>query len=402
MNPHNPLKTPGAHRVFERLGAADPHTLYAGLPQTSPLAHLGQMIAASAREVDDLHRDLTAHAQLVIERLEPIARGDHSAMRGANGVIQSTKFQVELRVAQRSAARHRLTTALDAYEQCGEPAPPPQGFPEHRRDRNVSPLEAARHRIEGPLAPGAMSEYDPRALLWKALEAVDSGGLRIRQSALFSGDKYTSDGSGNAPAVWASSAERLIADGLLVADTSTSPYKGHLLSLTPAGEAALASARLIAPQLSAALALSATGPAADTAARAERSAALWNGPQGVAREALRAVGSGDLRLHKNYVSGETFISTRTGPRAELLPETVERLIADGLATADTYTSAYRPGQPLSLTAAGKSALEAPHIAEPRVSAALARSTTGPSTDQAPAPAPMAAPLPRSARPPRTR
>ncbi|WP_127360920.1 hypothetical protein [Actinacidiphila soli] len=66
----------------------------------------------------------------------------------------------------------------------------------------------------------------------------------------------------------AETAERLLADGLLEKDTSTSSYRpGQLLSLTPQGEAALQDGRSTAPRVSAALSRSHPGPSpgADTA-----------------------------------------------------------------------------------------------------------------------------------------
>ncbi|MEU9200403.1 hypothetical protein ACLQ2N_02235 [Streptomyces sp. DT224] len=90
---------------------------------------------------------------------------------------------------------------------------------------------------------------------------------------------------------------------------------------------------------------------------------------------LEAVEAGGLRFHQSAVSGDTYLSDGQGqrPDPEVWPETVRRMVADGLLDQDTSVGMHWPGQPLSLTQQGKSALQAARAARPRVSAALSRS-----------------------------
>ncbi|MGW4031687.1 hypothetical protein ACWEFL_20660 [Streptomyces sp. NPDC004838] len=89
--------------------------------------------------------------------------------------------------------------------------------------------------------------------------------------------------------------------------------------------------------------------------------------------ALQAVEAGGLRYHEHTKYCYTFLSSGDGSRPKVLTETAEQLLADGLLHMDIGTSSYRPGQLLSLTLQGKSALQEARSITPRVSAALSRS-----------------------------
>ncbi|MEU2250955.1 large ATP-binding protein [Streptomyces sp. NPDC019224] len=107
--------------------------------------------------------------------------------------------------------------------------------------------------------------------------------------------------------------------------------------------------------------------------------------------ALEAVAAGDVRFRRNAIGDDPYISRekaqRQGPA--VWPQTVQRLVADGLLHQDTSENPYRPGQLLSLTPQGEAALRDARTATPRVSAALRRSNTpaspGPLADSATAP-----------------
>ncbi|WP_316527515.1 hypothetical protein [Kitasatospora brasiliensis] len=152
MNPHNPLTHPGAHLVHERLGVGDAGELSGRHPYPSPLAHLASVVASCARDVDRLHRDLTERARTVIERLEPIARGDHASMRGVNGIIQSAGLQVELLTARRGATYEQLDKVLSAYERGAETDPPTATA---RRGASTTPRTPTAPR------PRPTSEHNP-------------------------------------------------------------------------------------------------------------------------------------------------------------------------------------------------------------------------------------------------
>lgn len=251
MNPHDPAKRPGAHLVAEEFGVEDSWALSDNQSLRDPLDLVGRMVAEAARDVDELHGELTRAAQSAIEILEPIGRGEHAGMRGWYGILRTAGPQIELLVARRGAAYEELTRAVSTYRRL---------LPESE----AGPTPKAPHQSMGlarEQAPGRDDDWtvaDGRQL--SALETVEAGGLRFHQSAVY-GYTWLSDGSGNRPKVLAESAERLLADGLLEKDTSTSSYRpGQLLSLTPQGEATLRCARPPAPRISAALSRSPSGP----------------------------------------------------------------------------------------------------------------------------------------------
>jgi hypothetical protein len=119
--------------------------------------------------------------------------------------------------------------------------------------------------------------------------------------------------------------------------------------------------------------------------------------------ALEAVEAGGLRFHQSAAYGYIYLSDGRGqrPNPEVWPETVRRLVADGLLDQDTSEGLYRPGQLLSLTPQGEAALRDARTATPRVSAALSRSNTaaisGVVADSAVAPAASAATRPSRSR-----
>ncbi|MYV69535.1 hypothetical protein GT043_27045 [Streptomyces sp. SID2131] len=104
--------------------------------------------------------------------------------------------------------------------------------------------------------------------------------------------------------------------------------------------------------------------------------------------ALEAVEAGGLRFHQSEIYGYVCLSDSRGPHPapKVWPETVQRLVADGLLHQDTSESLYRPGQLLSLTPQGEAALREARTATPRVNAALSHSNTpanpGPGVDSA--------------------
>ncbi|MDX2525215.1 large ATP-binding protein [Streptomyces europaeiscabiei] len=119
--------------------------------------------------------------------------------------------------------------------------------------------------------------------------------------------------------------------------------------------------------------------------------------------ALEAVEAGGLRFHQSAAYGYIYLSDGQGqrPNPEVWPETVQRLVADGLLDQDTSEGLYRPGQLLALTPQGEAALRDARTATPRVSAALSRSNTaaisGAVTDSAATPATNTATKPSRSR-----
>ncbi|MEV3928611.1 large ATP-binding protein [Streptomyces sp. NPDC049944] len=93
--------------------------------------------------------------------------------------------------------------------------------------------------------------------------------------------------------------------------------------------------------------------------------------------ALEAVAAGGVRFRRNAIGDDPYISREKAQRQDpaVWPQTVQRLVADGLLHQDTSENPYRPGQLLSLTPQGEAALRDARTATPRVSAALSRSNT---------------------------
>ncbi|MFF5962856.1 large ATP-binding protein [Streptomyces collinus] len=253
MNPHDTAKRPGAHLVAEEFGVEDPWALSDDHPPRHPLHLVGRMVAEAACDVDELHGELTRAAQSAIELLEPFGRGDSVGLRGWDGILRTTGPQIELLGARRSAAFEQLTQAVSTYHRLLPESGAASASKAPHQSLGLAPEQASVRDDDWAIAGG-------RQLA--ALEAVEAGSLRFHQSAVY-GHTWLSDGDGNRPKVLAETAERLLADGLLEKDTSTSLYRpGQLLSLTPQGEQALQVSRATTPRVSAALSRSfpASGP----------------------------------------------------------------------------------------------------------------------------------------------
>ncbi|MEV7946045.1 MULTISPECIES: large ATP-binding protein [Streptomyces] len=93
--------------------------------------------------------------------------------------------------------------------------------------------------------------------------------------------------------------------------------------------------------------------------------------------ALEAVAAGGVRFRRNAIGEDPYISREKAQRQDpaVFPQTVQRLVADGLLHQDTTENVYRPGQLLSLTSQGEAALRDGRATTSRVSAALGRTTT---------------------------
>ncbi|TQF02021.1 hypothetical protein E6W39_06690 [Kitasatospora acidiphila] len=239
MNPHDPHKRPGAHRVYSWLGAEDPRALSANHPPDSPSYHLARTVATAARDVDLLHRDLTIRIQRVIEPPEPIAREDHPTMREVTSVIQSAGFQIELIATRLGAAHEQLTRAIYAYEQRAEAGPlPPEPVRRHGRDNTPVAGDQSADAGFAPLSTAARD--DPKGFDRRALQEIKRGDLWLQEDPV-SGEKFLTYGSGMGADPFPETVADLIADGLVIADTNPAPHQpGRLLSLTPQGEDALA------------------------------------------------------------------------------------------------------------------------------------------------------------------
>jgi hypothetical protein len=257
MNPHNAVERPGAHLVAEEFGVEDPWALSDNHPLRDPLDLVGRMVAEAARDVDELHGELTRAAQSAITLLEPIAQGEHASMRGWDGVLRTTGPQIELLVARRSAAYEQLTRSISTYRRL-------QSEPGASQPSTTSTPSLAKEQGSGRDDDWAISGDRQH----RALEAAEAGGLRFHQSAIW-GFNYVSNagGSPSDPSVWPETVQRLVTDGLLDQDTSEALYRpGQLLSLTTQGETALGGARTTSPRVSAALSRSSTAVTASTAA----------------------------------------------------------------------------------------------------------------------------------------
>ncbi|WP_328912470.1 MULTISPECIES: hypothetical protein [unclassified Streptomyces] len=191
------------------------------------------MVATAAQEVDDLHSDLIRTAQATIDLLEPLRQGKAPQIRGSYGVLGAAGPRIERLATRRGAAYEHLARAVSAYRRL---------LPETAVEAASAGLGRNRKQTTGQ-APGHDDDWAVAGdRQTRALRAVEQGGLLLKQSALPEQDRYLSGGSGVTVPVWVQTVERMLADGLLEADTSTTPIQGQLLSLTPLGLEALRAA----------------------------------------------------------------------------------------------------------------------------------------------------------------
>ncbi|WP_432105857.1 hypothetical protein [Streptomyces sp. bgisy091] len=115
MNPPDATERPGAHLVAKEFGIEDPWALGDNHPLRDPLDLVGRLVAKAARDVDELHGQVTRAAQSALDLLAPLARGEHASMRGWHGALQTTGPQIEPLVARRGAAYEQLTRSVSAY-----------------------------------------------------------------------------------------------------------------------------------------------------------------------------------------------------------------------------------------------------------------------------------------------
>lgn len=367
MNPHDPAVRPGAHLVAAELGVENPWELSDRHPHRDPLDIVGRLVATAAHEVDNLHADLTRAAQDAIQVLQPISQGKAPQMRGAYGLLGASGPHLELLAARRDVAYQHLTGTVSAYRRL---------LPET--------IDAASARLGSTLeqtaeqAPGRDDDWaiagDRQT---QALQAIERGGLRLKQSALSDQDRYLSDGTGVLIPIRAKTVERMIADGLLDIDTSTKPTQGQLLSLTPLGQQALratdepASRDVGNPVHSD----GSSGPVVDPLPTREELLALEEIKRGQVLLKERAFRSG--------------LRAETGSGARIATVTVEAMQERGWVQRDASTS-LNFGQQLSLTDSGETAFRTGCAQDSRTIAALSRSTPNrpspPAESTAPGPA----------------
>ncbi|MFD4337878.1 large ATP-binding protein [Streptomyces anulatus] len=259
MNPYDPNTQPGPHLVAETLGVSEVSTLNTAHHHGSPLHEAATRMTGAARDLDDRHDQVTNAAKYALRLLEPVGDGKLSGARFSYAILRTAVPKLGDLLTQQDRAHDQLFEAISAYQSL---------LPESDTERStVKAHEANQEQDSGRDDDWAIA--GDRQL--RALEAVEAGGLRFHQSAVY-GYSYLSDSRGPhpAPKVWPQTVQRLVADGLLYQDTSESLYRpGQLLSLTPQGEAALCEARTTAPRVTAALSRSNTpvnlGPVADPA-----------------------------------------------------------------------------------------------------------------------------------------
>jgi DNA-binding MarR family transcriptional regulator len=385
VNPHNPLQRPGAYAVAARFAIDDPWTLSDRHPHRDSLAVLGQMVAEAAGELDELHGELTHLAQTAIKLLTSVGRGEHPETPGSHGVLRTIGPQIELLAALRRAAHRQLTGAMTSYQRLTpEPAAPPTPT---TLDQNLGLATEPEPVRE---AGSALSDRE-----LAALRRVEQGGLHLCQSALSEHDRHVSGRTDTGAWIWPETIDRLLQAGLLDKDTSTSRYRpGHLLSLTPAGEAALRAATGNQPAGDHVDATASAIPEGhQQASPASMPHAIATLPTAAQFKALQEIKHGTAVLKERSGMGSLYVVTGSDVRIPAV--TVQAMQTKRWITRDTSTSLLH-GQCLSLTAQGEAALQAAQAAAPRVSAALRRST--PTTTPArQAPAPAAGPATKPSR-----
>ncbi|WP_411076230.1 hypothetical protein [Streptomyces sp. cmx-4-7] len=402
MNPYDPNTQPGPHLVAETLGVSEVSTLNTTHHQGGPLRQAATQMISTARELDEWHGKVTDAAKNALRLLEPVGRGEISGARVSYPILQSSISTLGELLTQQDRAHDRLFEAISAY----------QGLlPESGTEDSVAKVPEA-HQEQDSGRDDDWAIASDRQL--RALEAVEAGGLRFHQSAVY-GYVYLSDSRGPhpAPKVWPETVQRLVADGLLHQDTSESLYRpGQLLSLTPQGEAALREARTATARVNATLSDSnvlanpgpdvdsTTVPVAETSDTASRS--RWAAEDDDSLMVLEAVEAGDIRVYRTAVYGHVYFMNDQGkaPNPEICPRAVQRLVDDGLLHQNASVPLVWPGgQLLSLTPQGEAALHEARTTAPRVTAALSRSNApaSPGSVAGPAAAPVAGASPTVSR-----
>ncbi|MBM9508020.1 hypothetical protein [Actinacidiphila acididurans] len=352
MNPHDPAVRPGARLVADGLGVDDPRDLSDRHPSDDPLRAVGWMVAAAALEVDALHADLIRAAQSAIDVLEPISRGEAPRTLGSYGLFEATGPRIELLAARRSAAYEHLTRAVSAYQRLLLETADPSAAHENKQH-----LDAADPGRDDDWAVAGERQT-------VALRAVARGGLRLGCTAI-GNDPYVAGDTGDRPAVWPETVQRMLAGGLLHLDTSTSLYEGQRLSLTDRGEAAL---RATDSQTSASRVHAGANDAPDRPPAQEELVALEEIEHGRV-----------LVMERGFRNG-LYVATDSSARISLT--TVDLMQTEGWVVRDT-TSALSVGQVLSLTPRGEAALRTGRAQDPRATAALRRTahSSGPTPEQ---------------------
>ncbi|MYZ39523.1 MULTISPECIES: hypothetical protein [unclassified Streptomyces] len=115
MNPHDAAERPGAHLVAEEFGVEDPCALSDNRPLGDPRGRVGRMVAEAARDMDELHGELTRAARSAIGLLEPVGRGEFGGTRVAYALLRTSVSQIGQLVARRDAACERLVQSVSAY-----------------------------------------------------------------------------------------------------------------------------------------------------------------------------------------------------------------------------------------------------------------------------------------------
>ena len=191
MNPHDASKQPGAHLGAGQFSVQDPWELSDNHTLRDPLDLVGRLVAGAARDVDELHGELTRAAASAIKLPTQIALGAHAGMRGWDGVLRTTGPQIELLVARPGAAWERLDRAMATYRRLLPVADAAQ------------PSEASARSLGEEQAPGRDDDWavsGDRQLT--ALEAVEAGGLRFHQSTVYGYVYLSGRGRRPNPEVW--------------------------------------------------------------------------------------------------------------------------------------------------------------------------------------------------------
>ncbi|MEU6405511.1 large ATP-binding protein [Streptomyces sp. NPDC046985] len=244
MNPFDADTHPGPYLVVEVLGVGDVSVPALAPGPEEPLHQAATRVIEAAAALDKRHESVLGAVQRAQRLLEGIGRGEVGRAQVSYALLRTALPEVGDALAQQDRAYSQLVESLSAYRH----------LLTESNSSQVTPVKT--HELDDDHGAGRDDDWavsGDRSL--GALEAVEAGELRVRQSAIY-GYIYLSDGTGQRPdpEVWPETVQRLVADGLLAQDTSEELYRpGQLLSLTPQGERALRDIRTATPRVSAAL-----------------------------------------------------------------------------------------------------------------------------------------------------
>lgn len=109
-----PPTTPGSTTVMRTLGLP-PRQLHGLHAPGTPAEALAALVAAAARNLDDVHRQLVSEALRASDTLRRTVTGETRI--NSLGILQHTGIKIDILAARREDAVHHLNATIHTYQQ---------------------------------------------------------------------------------------------------------------------------------------------------------------------------------------------------------------------------------------------------------------------------------------------